>query len=263
MGKLNWLARKALTKPIWYWETRRRYRVRERIWECQPVCCPADADVRLLISSTAGTLQDAAWTAASFLRHLPEETGLAIAADGFPPFARDRLLRIFPGVLLLEDQSAIAEMERIAPNVAKLANYHPMGRKLSSILHLQRKAGLVFSDADVLCFRSFPRSPPPQEATIAGDSLSRTISVTRRILLAQMARPWGFPFTPGSVAASCMFRRQSLDTGLASRLLETGKRIDSWFPDTMVLAFLMELAGGRPLPADTYVQNVDPQLDKT
>ena len=259
------LINKCFTKPIWWWEKRRQYPIREKIFKLPigPVC-PWDKEparpCTLVICATPTTLSDAAWAASSIIRNVQRKMGLVIVSEAFPPERREQLLKLFPSVrLLTDDEISITANPIEFRHILRLGAYHPMGRKLLAILKLQQNSDIIFSDADVLAFQRLHEV----EAALDSGSIGLHVQDVELPLESESlrnAKSMGLVAHPRFSCGFMFIPRESLDTALADRLLDTNAEITSWFPDTMVLAFLMAKAGAKPLPDASYVQDVRRQF---
>lgn len=151
------IIRSALTKLIWWYETRRPYLIRKKALLLPSVHVTPDSKSILAVLTTPSTSRDAMWAAYSFLQHLPPHVGLHLIVDGdlrskdFVGFNR-----LFPGLTITKTTSMIEQIKADAPRVTQLSATNALGRKLSSILALQRNYDVLYIDTDVLCLGSIP-----------------------------------------------------------------------------------------------------------
>lgn len=248
--------RKLSTRLIHWWETHKRYPIRERVFLLPPLPVNPNPVNILAVLTTPTTICDAAWAAQSLLRHLPSELGLTIVVDGeLPVTTIKRLKSLFPGIILDSTHNLLAELRSTAPNTAQLGNYHPMGRKLATIFNLQQKYNLLYSDADVLCFREMPEV---YQALITNSGSGLYIQDIEGVqiepVIFTQVQSLGIDYAPTINVGFLFITQNSLAIGIAEQLLNgLGDTITSWFPDTMILSVLMQQAKSEPLPKSRYV----------
>lgn len=256
------LIRKLLTKPIWWWETRRKYQIRERVFSFLPKPVHSNPSSILAVLSTPTTICDAAWAAQSLLSYLPPEIGLSIVVDGeLPPTVIGNLKGLFPGIILISTHTLLEEMRYAAPNTARLGDYHPMGRKLATIFTLQQKYNLLYTDADVLCFGEMPEISQALEANSEiGLYLQDIGTVQIEPITLERVHSLGLEFASTINVGFLYIPQNSLAIGIAEKLLDFEEKVASWFPDTMILSVLMQQAKAKPLPKSRYVVSVQRQF---
>ena len=264
-----WL-RRALTRPLWWWETRRPRPIRQRVLRLPPRPVPAPGETsgpRLLLLTPPGGVADAAWTAHSFLRQLggfhPAVCLLLDALPGTPAAekAASTWRRLFPGAEVCLSSEPGEALAAQAPKVAALARTHPLGRKLAGLLYFQSKGDVIYADSDVLVFGP---APELEAALRAGGPPLYNQDVGQLHadagLLAYASRI-GAPAPARNLNSGLLFLpRGCLDIGLAERLLAGAERTDSWFIEQTVVALLMGAAGAQPLPSDRYVVSTHGQF---
>jgi hypothetical protein len=253
--------RKALTKPIWLWETRRQYPIRDVVFRFPPITTALTAGVNLAIRTVDATIPDAAWSAYSFLRYLSQTVTLTFVGPRLSETRTKQLQLLFPQCTVVQDHELASRcsMDEYR-NVYRLAEYHPMGWKLLSVLQLQKESSILYADADVLCFNR------PSEII---DSIAH--GLPEPLYIQDVCLPCE-PITERNASAlglkpahrlNCGFMaipKCSLDISLANKILDTHAAIESWFPDTIVLAMLMGRASASPLPEEYYVNDTQRQF---
>jgi len=253
---MNALARKVLTRPIWWWERNRPFPVKSRIEQFPPLPVPADASVVCVVLSTAATWPEAAWTARSLLLQRLGDVGLVMAIDGsLENGGAGRLRAMFPGCAVLPTSALVDEIREKCPCVARLSDYHPMGRKLATILALQERHHILFADNDILAFHPMPELTESIRDGIPHNLYIQEIDrVSGDDALFAPVRMLGLPFAETINVGLLLIRKSSLSLSTAERVLaQLSGKITDWFPDTMVLSVLMQLAGALPLPRAEYV----------
>ena len=259
------LARKVLTKPVWWWERRRRHPIRDRVWCLPPVATAPDAPTTLAILTDTSHFADAAWTARSLLGALRSPLRLCFVLDDrtlaeparatFLAENGPRVRQLFPGAELLPG-TALADTLTAAgaPSVAAYGRAHPMGLKLAAVLALGSRGHLLYSDADVLAFSplaevdaAIAAGGPPLHLQCVAETSSDPIVAAR-------VRERGWTGRPSMNAGFVFVPRGALDSAAAEALLHgLDFRELGWFAETTVFSALMQQAGAGPLPRDRYV----------
>jgi hypothetical protein len=264
------LLRRALTRPLWWWQTRRPRPIRRRVFELPPRRVPpsgGNCDLHLLLMAPPAGVADAAWAAQSFLRHLGgSDPSLCLLLDAAPETkaalaAEAAWKRLYPGAVVQPSAGPAEILAARAPHVAKLARTHPLGRKLAGLLHFQEQGDVLYADADVLLFGPVPEL---EDAWRAGGPPLYNQDVGQlhadQELLAYAARI-GAPAPAANLNSGLLFLpRGCLDVALAERLLAGIERTDSWYIEQTVVALLLGAAGAEPLPADRYVVSTQGQF---
>ena len=256
------LVRKAVTRPLWWWHRRRPWPVRHRVFRLPPhAVTTAEGITRLVVQAAPHALEDAAWAAYSFLRHLDlpdERLGLTLYVDTTDPAAlaqaAARWQGLFPGALVLDTHEPGERLAGRAPALTAFARVHPTGRKLAVILDAQERGGILFVDSDVLLFRfpaelaqSMRLGGPPrynlEDGELNGDAR-----------LVAHARREGWPAPAGLNSGLLFIPQGALSVLDAERLLASGEfNANSWFVEQTALALLLTAAGAEPLPGEQYV----------
>jgi hypothetical protein len=249
--------RKLLTKPIWWYERRRRYPIREAVFNLPARAVSSGSGAcALAVLATPNNLSDASWTAFSIMDRLPAEMGLTVVIDGCANHSDVlRLNRLFPGLIMRSTAELMEEARPLIPNVAALGKHHPLGRKLAAILLLQRQHSLIYSDSDVLCFGDMPEvcksveQHGPALYLQEASGLNADPAVLRRASSLDMEAAEnlnsGFLYIP----------QNSLDFQTAEMLLADQQRDHelSWFVEQTIIAVLMRQAKAQPLPLSKYL----------
>ena len=263
------LVRKAVTRPRWWWQQRRPWPVRRRVFRLPAhVVATESGTTRLVVQAAPHSLDDAAWAAYSFLRQLDrpgERLGLTLYLDTADPATLARAAaqwqRLFPGAEVLDTHEPGERLAGRAPAVAAFARVHPTGRKLAVVLAAQERASILFVDPDVLLFRfpaelaeSMRRGGPPrynlEDGELNGDAR-----------LVAHARREGWPAPAGLNSGLLFIPRGALAVADAERLLAGGEfDPGSWFVEQTALALLLTAAGAEPLPGARYVVSTQGQF---
>lgn len=261
MGNL-W--QKLLTKPLWHWE-----RMLASLITSAPNLPPIIINRELpplVILTTKKTFKNALWTAYSLLTYLEGKFSLMLVIDGeqWPEELTKEYERLFPGVTTKTTYQCVKNLPSDSKALRKLANEHPMGRKLATIFTLNQEGAIVFSDDDVLAFRSLeeiinwaqngcqaPALYLQEEQTnhdpavkAAGERLG--LKAAQNINVGLLALP------------KCELSLPKLEMLLMEAQKGPSDKKLSWFPDTSALAY--QLAGGAGLPTQTYIVNCQRQF---
>lgn len=250
----SFLIRKILTRHIWWWETHRNYPIRDQVFYFSPIAVNPEARNILAVLTTANAISDAAWTAQSLLRYLPPDTGLLMVIDGDLHGSKIQALKeLFPGIQLTSTLTLLEQLRSIAPKVAQLGDYHPLGRKLAAILILQKQYNLIYSDSDVLCFREIPEIVN----AISGKSglyLQDIVGVKTDKTILNKVQILGLKYTQTINTGFLFIPKNSLEVDLAEEIMnDINEPLKSWFCETTVIAVLMQQSQAKPLPKNRYV----------
>src|SRR5690242_4127546 len=103
--------RRLFTKPIWWWERKRSYPVRNRYPALPPIAVK-HGPLRLVVLTTAAAMNDALWAAWSWYRYLqPEHFDLHLAIDGsIRESEQVAAQRLFPGASIYSVEPLVASM---------------------------------------------------------------------------------------------------------------------------------------------------------
>lgn len=245
-----------LTKTVWWWETKRPYPILEQIKNLRPIHVSNSPSCNLVVLTTPDKLLEAAWTSYSLLNQLHPELGLIIVVDQPAPVQEMAWLRkLLPNCQLISTGELVARARDRLPNCCRLADSHPLGRKLVMILELQTETALLYSDSDVLAFgpmdeisqavASAANHPPlylQDIDTVQLDSAAKRSVDALRLDVAPTMNT-GFFFLP----------RHCFSHSIAESILVPMQEFGSWFTETTVIAALMHASGGEPLPRENYV----------
>lgn len=247
------MVRKLLTKPTWWWETRRKYSVRDR-WRELPAIPVVSGPFRFAVLTTPAALADAMWTAWSWHRYLCAHSfELHLAVDGaLSDEELSRVRELFPGIQVYAVQSVYPDLCNLQPSLAAFLNEHPMGRKLGLALALSLRGGVLYSDNDVLAFRE------PRELLSCAEEKTPAYFVepqdgTRDPHIVQRAKAMGLEYIPSFNAGCIYIPERAVSIELAAELLKDWQPPIDWFTEQTVQSVLMRKANAQPLPQDRYV----------
>lgn len=258
------LVRSIVTRLVWQWDNKRSYPIRDEVFEFPPVITSQDIlSVRLVVLTTPSRINNAAWTARSIIANVKCNLALTFVIDGeVSSVASARLGTVFPAAEIVTAQKMLESIIPKCPSLAKLAEYHPMGKKVAILLETQRHGPVLYSDDDVLAFK------PLQEidALIDAGSLragylhtpDHGTSVEPSIM--EAARSLNLSWLDAINVGFMLLPQNSLDSGLCEKILKNAQRVETWFPDTMLIATLLKQVESQPLPTTTYVTNVQRQF---
>jgi len=247
------LFRKVLTRPIWWWERHRRYRIRARCRELPPIHV-ASRQRKLAILATPDSFLDALWSAWSWYRFLEPEFELVLFCDGDASALHlDFARRLFPGVKVQNLQDMAMKMRGCTPGIAPFLDNHPLAKKLALVLTLQKSGAVLYSDSDVLAFSSPDEISTRLESNHPLYIQEEHHGVFDPAILARAAQ-LGLSHAPALNSGLLYLPSGSLSVDLASNLLAGWEPpMNSWFTEQTVLSVLLQQAGGSPLPRERYV----------
>jgi len=247
------MVRKLLTKPTWWWETRRRYPVRHRYRELPPIPV-VHGPHRFAVLTTPAALADAMWTAWSWYRFLyAHGFELQLAIDG--ALSNEQLNEVralFPEISVCAVQSLLPEVSRLGPALATFFEQHPLGKKLGLVLALSQRGVLLFCDYDVLAFREpvelFEYGARGNAAYMREE---RAASVDQAIV--DRSRQLGLEYDARFNSGLLYVPKGALAIDQAAQLLADWRPPVHWFTEQTVLNALMQHAHAQPLPQERYV----------
>lgn len=263
----NPLARRILTRPLWWWERQRprQHPIRERVFELPPLerpAPPADAPTLAVLTTPGAALADAAWTARSLLVELSTPLRLLLVVDGSDADAAEARRRcgpLFPGateVATTRGLIAAAGLDDAArfPGLAGYAGRWPMGRKLGITLALQERGPVLYTDNDILALAPLPELDAALAAADAPVYLQDVGPTNSEPLVAARAASLGWEGLASLNAGFLFVPRGALAAADAEAMLG-GLDMEkmTWFGDTVVLSALLRRAGARGLPRERYV----------
>ena len=248
------VVRKLLTKPIWCWERKRSYPVRDR-YLTLPSLAVNKGPSRLVVLTTPASINDALWAAWSWYRYLqPENFDLHLAIDGC--IAESEKLaaqRLFPGASVYSVEPLIASLCETWPGLKAFIGNHPLGRKLGLLLALSDQGPLLYSDHDVLAFDT-----PVELLSMARKDLACYIMEECEgnwdSVVLERARELGLNYFSKFNSGLLQIPHGALSIHLAEKLLETWRAsATSWFTEQTVLNVLMRYTNAHALPNSRYV----------
>jgi hypothetical protein len=247
-------ARKALTKPIWWLETRRDYPIRDRIYDLpsQSVCFSAAN--ALMVLTTPGTVADAAWCAYSFILQLPRDIGLVIMVDGtLAKRQEEQLEKLFPGVRISTTAESMTRLASLAPALVNAAEYNAMCRKATAVCEQSTRRNVLYCDADVLCFAAVPEISAALGQS-EGLYIQDIVSVCTDPVLVSRAHALGYRLAETLNCGLLYLPKERVNLAIVNEMLDgIAERIESYFVDTTIIAVLMEHINALPLPREKYV----------
>lgn len=260
----RFLIRKALTRPIWTWETKRSYPIRDKVFDLPPVALSTDQDaLHLVVLTTPDRLNNAAWAAWSLARNLERPPRLTLVIDGTPdPSLIERIRKLLPG-MGTEDATEISQrIAHDAPSVSTYARSHPLGRKLAAILHFHESSHVLYSDDDILAFRPLTEIDAALRDGVPVNRYMREHGGNMAVdpCISQGALANGMSWVTDLNAGFAMVRRNSLDPKLCERVLAASPPSDGWFAETLLFAVLLARSPHQPFPDTTYITNTQRQF---
>ena len=256
--------RRFVTKPIWWWETRRPYPIRERVFHLPATSVNSGRAVTLAVLTTPRTANNAAWTFYSILSNLTTPVNLQLIVDGQLSEKRNVQLRtLFPGLTFSSTHDHLTRLAVEAPALLKLAETHPMAGKMAAILDLQSRTHLLFSDDDVLAFQPLVEL----DAAIA-DGVSMALylrdsaagSVQEEPSIKSGLQKLGLNWLKDINVGLMLIPKAALNVALCEKILLASPPVATWFPDTMLLAALLAKVPSQVLPGSSYVVSTQRQF---
>jgi hypothetical protein len=250
---IDWLIKKATTKPFWYWDRCRPYPIRFRICDFEPI--ESQGDIVFVVLSTPKTFFDGLWSAWSAMRFLSHLVTLHLFVDGvILPSYQSAVRRLFPGAQLHSLREYVAKTEMMEASwYQRLAPHHPLSHKLALLLALQVEHSVLYSDSDVLFFSE------PDEIISALSQKSVPLYLGER---GDHHDPWivsragevDLCITPGFNSGLLWIPKNSFSPGIVSNLLDGWEPpVTSWYTEQSTLSVLMNAAQAQSLPMDRYV----------
>ena len=222
-----------------------------------------DSPVTLAVLTTPRTANNAAWTLYSLLKHLDTPVAVHLVVDGTLSTQRTaQFSALFPGLTVSTTRDHLARLAVRAPALLRLAETHPMAGKMAAILNLQARGHLLFSDDDVLAFRPMSevnQAMANQDAKAlylreqAAGSVQEEPSI--KVGLQKLGLDWVKDINVGLM----WLPRGTLELELCERILTVSPEVQTWFPDTMLLAGLLARKPHQVLP-DSYVVTTQRQF---
>ncbi|WP_420239548.1 hypothetical protein ACOBR2_08265 [Telmatobacter bradus] len=248
------MLKKLLTKPVWYWERKREYPIRQRYTELPPIAV-TPSSARLVVLTTPAALPDALWAAWSWYRFLKNNKfQLQFVVDGkLSAQTEADAKRLFPEVRIDEAAQLVEKLGQEEPVLGGFFRDHPLGKKLGFLLALSQQSPLLYSDHDVLAFH------PPVELL---DCIARNEPCffledkddTRDAEIVKRAQTLGANYLPNFNSGVLYIPQGALSVALAVDLLRDWKPpVRSWFTEQTILSILMQAAQARPLPESRYI----------
>ena len=245
--------RKLMTKPVWWWETRRPYPIRGE-WKYLPPIRADQGRVPFVIMTRPDTLDDALWCAWSWLRFIAHEVRLEIYIDcPVGPKELQAVNRLFPGGTITDAREFVSQAESSLPAAQGFFTVHPLGRKLGVLLELQKRETILYCDFDVFAF-----SPPVEildciKDGATGAYLQEGEKESYDGLVLATARALGIIPLPILNSGLLLIPKGSLSLDLADQLLQGWRNCDSWWMEQTALACLLKTAPMVALPRDRYL----------
>jgi hypothetical protein len=252
------LFRKLTTRPVWNWEKKRSYPIRQQWHDLPPM--PATGALPLVMLTTPGGFDDVMWAAWSWLRFVGPDVQFHLIIDGEPtPGQRSALERLSPGAQLVSRRDLLAQIGPWPESVRAFVERHPLGRKLALTLLYQERGPLLYLDSDILAFndprelREAFRTPGAARFMLEADAGNWDPQVVAA------AQTMGLVPRHGLNSGLLLLSRNSLNLDTTARLLAAQTGAASWFTEQTLLALLMP-PEAEPLPPQRYVISTQRQF---
>jgi hypothetical protein len=247
------LFRKLLTKPVWWWERKRRYPIRQKHDRLPPLPVKPHPG-RLAVLTTPDNFCDALWSAWSWYRLVHDKFELELVVDGVVSKPEEAAAKkLFPSVRILPAASIVSPLRQSHPVLARFFDQHPLGKKLGIILALQAERPLLYSDQDVLAF-NFPTELTEGINQGVPLHLCEENAGCFDSDILDRARELGLAHAPRLNSGLLFIPQGALSLDLATQLLTKWQLpLRSWFTEQTILSVLLQQAGGVPLSREHYV----------
>jgi len=246
--------RKIATKPVWWWERKRSYRIRSQFDRLPPMTVHP-APRRFVVLTTLEAVNDSLWAAWSWYRYLREEGfELHLATDGeLPDAIASAAQRLFPGISICNVGIALQLLGGDRPGLAAFFRHHPVAKQVGLVLALSSQGPVLYSDHDVIAFnrphellecvkRDIPCYFPDEGRGCHDPALVARLNAL------------GLEYEPVLNAGFLYIPSRALSVDLAERILANWEPLPlSYFSPQTVMSALMRNANARPLPGDRYV----------
>lgn len=254
---------KLTTKPVWYYERRRHYPIRQ-LSQQLPAIESGQHQRTLAILTTPDTFADALWSGWSWLRFLQPHLSLRFYVDGQVSDTQQKTVqKLFPGATVSNLHRSIASQQIIGKNLRNFVESYSLGQKCALIMSLQEKSDVLYSDFDVLAFNS------PEEILQSIKSSNNRIAYNRQIgqgsfdqHILNNARKLKIEPPAGFNAGLMWIPHKSLNYQLAEELLEgfDQKTSHAWFSEQTLFACLASSHGCQALPPARYIVDTQRQF---
>lgn len=248
------MVRRLLTKPIWWWERSRSYKVRSRFCFLPPIAVERSSS-RFVVLTTVKDLPDAMWSAWSWYRFLRREGfELQLAVDGELPEAEASAVRhLFPGISIYNVNELVQPLCRQWRNFGAFFNGHFCAKQVGLTLALSGEGPVLYSDHDVLAFQ------PPAELISCvhkGIPCYFADAGTRchDPLIINESRTMGLGYIPDLNGGLLYVPRGAFPLELVDQLLMNWRPAEfCYFTPQTVQSVLMQHVNAQALPHDRYV----------
>jgi hypothetical protein len=229
------------------------YAIGERVWSLEPMEIRSGG-ATLVILMTPDHVTNVAWELYSFLKALKSPINVTVVLDGEWGGKRHLLETLFRGVKFGNTRECVERVGGKMPELKKLAEVHPMGGKMAVILDFHERGDIVFCDDDLLVFGEIPEVEDWLNHSDRGNLYIQDVQgVCAEPSLLQGVQKLGLSYANTINVGFMLIRKDSLDVKVVEDILRASPSIQTWFPDTMLLAVLMHQAQAGPLPRDRYV----------
>lgn len=250
----EFVIKKLLTRPIWWWERRRSYPVRSQFDRLPPVAVKK-AEKRFVVLTTSAAFEDALWSAWSWYRYLHRgQFELRIVIDGEIAQAEESAARrLFPGVQFDRAATIVADLGRSQPALESFLQQHPLGKKLGLLLALSQQSSFLYCDHDVQAFNS-----PDEILELIEKGTPFYLEEEYRshldAVIVERAESLGLGYISRLNSGLLYVPKGAISVDLAVQLLAGWRPpMTSWYTEQAVISILMCQARASPLPGNRYV----------
>lgn len=232
------------------------YPIKNYIHCLPPIHTPTEGTM-LVVLTQHKTFVEALWTAYSWLNFLPEMPSLRIVMDGDVTEAETRSFsKLFPNGTIGSVETDVRDSVVLSyPAINNFYRSHKFGKALVLKLAMQYKQDILFSDPDVLVFKT-PDEIVHQIKARSGCYFVEKNSYCVSEWIAKRAKQLSVALTKDFNSGVLFIPKQSLSLELCNALLE-GWSLDvpDYFPEQTICDVLMTAAHANPLPTESYVVN--------
>jgi hypothetical protein len=251
------MLRKIFTKPVWWWERKRKYPIRFRYLALPPLSVERGPR-RFVVLTTPATLGDAMWTTWSWYRYLrPHGFELELAVDGqLSESEKVAAGQLFPDISIYEVETVISPLRETLPALQPFLRGHPLGKKLGLVIALSQKGPVLYSDSDVLAFNR-PHELLSHVEKSVPCYIPEEYEGCYDLKIVGRAKALGFECIAKFNSGLLYVPQGALSIDLAIGLLAPWRPpVQSWFSEQTVFNVLMANAKAQPLPSERYVVSV-------
>jgi hypothetical protein len=247
-----------LSRLLNSWGRNRPRLIRRRVLAFPPIASQPEFP-QLVVLCEAGKFTDGLWAAWSWMRFLHRHLRLHLFVDGaISGEQRHEFERLFPGAEMTSVGAYLAARDTLSPTFRIFLENHLFALKLALLLALQKTTSCLYSDCDVLAFRTptalIRAIEQGSPSAYIVDPSARTDSTYSDPWITARAEELGLPRVKDINGGLLWIARGSLDAPLVERLLAGWTpAVNGHFAEQTILGVLFAANGAHPLPETDYV----------